>query len=79
MAACRAGSGETGAEEAAGGGTGVPVAAGIADGSGEAGEGGGDRTNWLTREVGDPNTTNPEYQDCLVDIRKADKVTELAR
>jgi len=39
----------------------------------------GDATNRLTPSVGDPNTTIPEYKACLVDIRKADKVTELAR
>jgi len=38
----------------------------------------GDATNRLTPSVGDPNTTIPEYKACLVNIRKADKVTELA-
>ncbi len=38
----------------------------------------GDSTNRLTPSVGDPNTTIPEYKACLVNIRKADKVTELA-
>ena len=38
----------------------------------------GDATNRLTPSIGDPNTTIPEYKACLVNIRKADKVTELA-
>jgi len=38
----------------------------------------GDSTNRLTPSVGDPNTTIPEYKACLVNVRKADKVTELA-
>lgn len=38
----------------------------------------GDATNRLTVSVGDPNTTIPEYKACLVNVRKADKVTELA-
>lgn len=38
----------------------------------------GDATNRLTPSVGDPNTTIPEYKASLVNIRKADKVTELA-
>ncbi|SFJ53146.1 formate dehydrogenase alpha subunit [Desulfomicrobium apsheronum] len=38
----------------------------------------GDATNRLTPSVGDPNTTIPEYKACLVNIRKADKVTELS-
>ena len=37
----------------------------------------GDATNRLTPSVGDPNTTIPEYKASLVNIRKADKVTEL--
>jgi len=37
----------------------------------------GDSTDRLTPSVGDPNTTIPEYKACLVNIRKADKVTEL--
>ncbi|MGE4551972.1 MAG: formate dehydrogenase-N subunit alpha [Desulfovibrionaceae bacterium] len=39
----------------------------------------GDATNRLTPAVGDSNTGIPEYKACLVNIRKADKVTELAR
>jgi len=38
----------------------------------------GDATNRLTPSVGEPNVTIPEYKACLVNIRKADKVTELA-
>ena len=38
----------------------------------------GDATNRLTPSVGDPNVTIPEFKACLVNIRKADKVTELA-
>jgi formate dehydrogenase major subunit len=38
----------------------------------------GDATNRLTPSIGDPNTTIPEYKACLVNIHKADKVTELA-
>jgi formate dehydrogenase major subunit len=38
----------------------------------------GDATNRLTPSVGDPNTTIPEYKACCVNIRKADKLTELA-
>ncbi len=38
----------------------------------------GDATNRLTPSVGDPNTTIPEYKASLVNIRKADKVTELS-
>ena len=38
----------------------------------------GDATNRLTPSVGDPNTTIQESKACLVNIRKADKVTELA-
>lgn len=37
----------------------------------------GDATNRLMPSVADPNVTIPEYKACLVDIRKADKVTEL--
>jgi len=37
----------------------------------------GDATNRLTPSVGDPNTTIPEYKASLVNVRKADKVTEL--
>ncbi len=37
----------------------------------------GDAVNRLTAAVGDPNTTIPEYKASLVNIRKADKVTEL--
>jgi formate dehydrogenase major subunit len=37
----------------------------------------GDATNRLTPTVGDPNTSIPEYKASLVNIRKADKVTEL--
>jgi len=40
--------------------------------------GAGDATNRLTPSVGDPNTAIPEYKACLVNIHKADKVTELA-
>ena len=38
----------------------------------------GDATNRLTPSVGDPNTTIPEYKACLVNVIKADKVSELA-
>lgn len=38
----------------------------------------GDATNRLTLYTGDPNTTIPEYKACCVNIRKADKVTELS-
>lgn len=38
----------------------------------------GDATNRLTPSVGDPNTTIPEYKACLVNVRKASKVKELA-
>ncbi|EPR44394.1 formate dehydrogenase, alpha subunit [Desulfovibrio sp. X2] len=38
----------------------------------------GDSTNRLTPSVADPNTTIPEYKACLVNVRKAKKVTELA-
>ncbi|HML53135.1 MAG TPA: formate dehydrogenase-N subunit alpha [Solidesulfovibrio magneticus] len=37
----------------------------------------GDSTNRVTPSVGDPNTSIPEYKACLVNVRKADKVTEL--
>ncbi len=37
----------------------------------------GDSTNRVTVSIGDPNTTIPEYKACLVNLRKADKVTEL--
>ncbi|HQO77968.1 MAG TPA: molybdopterin dinucleotide binding domain-containing protein, partial [Thermodesulfobacteriota bacterium] len=37
----------------------------------------GDATNRLCVSAGDPNTTIPEYKACCVNIRKADKVTEL--
>ncbi len=40
--------------------------------------GSGDSTNRLTPSVGDPNTTIPEYKASCVNIRKADKTTELA-
>ncbi len=39
----------------------------------------GDSTNRLTVAAYDPNTTIQESKACLVDIRKADKLTELAR
>ncbi len=38
----------------------------------------GDATNRLLPSVGEPNVTIPEYKACLVNIRKADKVKELA-
>ena len=38
----------------------------------------GDATNRLTPSVGDANVCTPEYKASLVNIRKADKVTELA-
>ncbi len=38
----------------------------------------GDATNRLTLYTGDPNTSIPEYKACQVNIRKADKVTELS-
>ncbi len=38
----------------------------------------GDSTNRITVSAGDPNTAIPEYKACCVNIRKADKVTELA-
>ena len=37
----------------------------------------GDATNRLNVSAGDPNTSIPESKACLVNIRKADKVTEL--
>ncbi|SIN96470.1 formate dehydrogenase major subunit [Halodesulfovibrio marinisediminis DSM 17456] len=37
----------------------------------------GDSTNRLTPSVGDPNTTIPEYKASCVNIRKADKLTEI--
>ncbi|SHE98435.1 formate dehydrogenase alpha subunit [Desulfacinum infernum DSM 9756] len=39
----------------------------------------GDATNRLTPSVGDPNTSIPEFKACLVDVRKADRLEELAR
>ena len=38
----------------------------------------GDSTNRLTPSVADPNTTIPEFKACCVNIRKADKLTEIA-
>jgi len=38
----------------------------------------GDATNRLMSSVSDPNVTIPEYKACLVNIQKADKVTELS-
>ncbi len=38
----------------------------------------GDTTNRLTINAGDPNTTIYEAKACCVNIRKADKITELA-
>jgi len=40
--------------------------------------GAGDATNRLCIAAGDPNTTIPEFKACCVNIKKADKVTELA-
>jgi formate dehydrogenase major subunit len=40
--------------------------------------GSGDSTNRLTPFVGDPNTSIPEFKACLVNVRKADKLTELS-
>jgi formate dehydrogenase major subunit len=37
----------------------------------------GDTTNRVTVSIGDPNTSIPEYKACLVNVYKADKVTEL--
>ncbi len=38
----------------------------------------GDSTNRLTPSVGDPNTSIPEFKACLVDVRKAGKLTEIS-
>jgi len=38
----------------------------------------GDSTNRLTPSVGDPNTSIPEFKACLVDVRKAERLTEIA-
>ncbi len=38
----------------------------------------GDATNRLMSSVADPNVTIPEYKACLVNIHKAEKVTELS-
>ena len=38
----------------------------------------GDAVNRLTPSVGDPNTTIPEFKACCVNIRKADRLTEIA-
>jgi len=38
----------------------------------------GDSTNRLTAYVADPNTTIPEFKASLVNVRKADKLTEIA-
>ena len=38
----------------------------------------GDSTNRLTIVACDPNTTIPEAKACCVNIRKADKLTEIA-
>ena len=38
----------------------------------------GDATNRLTTAVSDPNTYIPEVKACCVNIRKADKLTEIA-
>lgn len=38
----------------------------------------GDSTNRLTPSVADPNTTIYELKACLVDVRKAGKLTEIA-
>ena len=37
----------------------------------------GDGVNRLTPSVGDPNTTIPEFKACCVNVRKADRLTEL--
>jgi len=37
----------------------------------------GDATNRLCVSAGDPNTTIPEFKACCVNIRKAEKVTEI--
>ena len=38
----------------------------------------GDGVNRLTPSVGDPNTSIPEFKACCVNLRKADRLTELA-
>lgn len=38
----------------------------------------GDGVNRLTPSVGDPNTSIPEFKACCVDIKKADRLTEIA-
>jgi formate dehydrogenase major subunit len=38
----------------------------------------GDATNRLCVAAGDPNTTIPEYKACCVNIKKAEKLTELS-
>jgi formate dehydrogenase major subunit len=38
----------------------------------------GDSTNRLTPSVADPNTTIYELKACLVNVRKAGKLTEIA-
>lgn len=38
----------------------------------------GDSTNRLTPSVGDPNTSIPEFKACLVNVKKADKLTEIS-
>jgi len=38
----------------------------------------GDATNRLCVAAGDPNTTIPEYKACCVNLKKADKLTELS-
>jgi formate dehydrogenase major subunit len=38
----------------------------------------GDATNRLCVSAGDPNTSIPEYKACCVNIKKADKLTELS-
>ncbi len=40
--------------------------------------GSGDATNRLTPAVGDPNTTIPEFKACCVNVRKAEKLTEIS-
>ncbi|MFW5488867.1 MAG: formate dehydrogenase-N subunit alpha [Desulfovibrio sp.] len=39
--------------------------------------GAGDCTNRLTPSVGDPNTAIPEFKACLVNVHKAEKLTEI--
>jgi formate dehydrogenase major subunit len=39
----------------------------------------GDSTNRLTPSVADPNTTIYELKACLVDVKKTDQLTEIAR